>query len=119
MFMEFIIQNKRAEKRIKFPCDEDQYQLICKDLKLTDNRVFIKSVTWLKDFSFLEGKIVDFDEVNYLGKRINGFDSYENRRCFFAAIETREYLTVQDMINLTFNLDCYTLVSSIVCARPS
>lgn len=36
MFMEFIIQNKRAEKRIKFPCDEDQYQLICKDLKLTD-----------------------------------------------------------------------------------
>ena len=57
MFMEFIIQNKRAEKRIKFPCDEDQYQLICKDLKLTDNRVFIKSVTWLKDFSFLEGKI--------------------------------------------------------------
>ena len=113
MFMEFIIQNKRAEKRIKFPCDEDQYQLICKDLKLTDNRVFIKSVTWLKDFSFLEGKIVDFDEVNYLGKRINGFDSYENRRCFFAAIETREYLTVQDMINLTFNLDCYTLVKDI------
>ena len=100
MFMEFIIQNKRAEKRIEFPCDEDKYQLICKDLKLTDNRVFIKSVIWLKDFSFLEGKIVDFDEVNYLGKRINGFDSYENRR-FFAAIETKEYLTVQDMINLT------------------
>lgn len=90
--MEFIIQNKRAEKRIEFPCDEDKYQLICKDLKLTDNRVF------------LEGKIVDFDEVNYLGKRINGFDSYENRR-FFAAIETREYLTVQDMINLTFNAE--------------
>ena len=44
MFMEFIIQNKRAEKRIEFPCDEDKYQLICKDLKLTDNRVFIKSV---------------------------------------------------------------------------
>ena len=112
MFMEFIIKNKRAEKRIEFPCDEDKYQLICKDLKLTDNRVFIKSVIWLKDFSFLEGKIVDFDEVNYLGKRINGFDSYENRR-FFAAIETREYLTVQDMINLTFNLDCYTLVKDI------
>ena len=112
MFMEFIIQNKRAEKRIEFPCDEDKYRLICKDLKLTDNRVFIKSVIWLKDFSFLEGEIVDFDEVNYLGKRINGFDSYENRR-FFAAIETREYLTVQDMINLTFNLDCYTLVKDI------
>ena len=32
MFMEFIIQNKRAEKRIEFPCDEDKYQLICKDL---------------------------------------------------------------------------------------
>lgn len=83
MFMDFIIQNKRAEKRIEFPCDEDKYQLICKDLKLTDNRVFIKRVIFLKDFSFLEGKIVDFDEVNYLGKRINGFDSYENRRCFF------------------------------------
>lgn len=113
MFMDFIIKNKRAEKRIEFPCDEDKYQLICKDLILTDNRVFIKSVIFLKDFSFLEGKIVDFDEVNYLGKRINGFDSYENRRCFFAAIETREYLTVQDMINLIFNLDCYTLVKDI------
>lgn len=112
MFMEFIIKNKRAEKRIEFPCGEDEYQSICKDLELTDNRVFIKSVIWMKDFSFLEGKTVDFDEVNYLGKRINGFDSYENRR-FFAAIETREYLTVQDMINLTFNLDCYTLVKDI------
>ena len=112
MFMEFIIKNKRAEKRIEFPCGEDEYQSICKDIKLTDNRVFIKSVIWMKDFSFLEGKTVDFDEVNYLGKRINGFDSYENRR-FFAAIETREYLTVQDMINLTFNLDCYTLVKDI------
>ena len=38
MFMEFIIQNKRAEKRIEFPCDEDKYQLICKDLKLTDKK---------------------------------------------------------------------------------
>ena len=112
MFMEFIIKNKRAEKRIEFPFDEDKYQSICKDLKLTDNHAFVKRVVSLKDFSFLEGKIVDLDEVNYLGKRINDFDGYETRR-FFAAIETREYLTAQDMINLTFNLDCYTLVKDI------
>ena len=91
MFMEFIIQNKRAEKRIKFPCDEDQYQLICKDLKLTDNRVFIKSVTWLKDFSFLEGKIVDFDEVNYLGKRINGFDMKKRRENFLPKTNRKKH----------------------------
>ena len=112
MFMEFVLKNKRAEKRIEFPFDEDKYQSICKDLKLTDNHAFVKRVISLKDFSFLEGKIVDLDEVNYLGKRINDFDSYETRR-FFAAIETGDYLTVQDMINLTFNLDCYTLVDNI------
>lgn len=112
MFMEFVLKNKRAEKRVEFPFDEDKYQSICKDLKLTDNHAFVKRVISLKDFSFLEGKIVDLDEVNYLGKRVNDFDSYETRR-FFAAIETGEYLTVKDMINLTFNLDCYTLVDNI------
>ena len=112
MFIEFVLKNKRVEKRIKFPFDEDKYQSICKDLKLTDNHAFVKRVISLNDFSFLEGRIVDLDEVNYLGKRINDFDSYEPRR-FFAAIETGEYLTVQDLINLTFNQTCYTLIRDV------
>ncbi len=112
MFIEFVLKNKRIEKRIEFPFDEDKYQSICKDLKLTDNHAFVKSVISLKDFSFLEGKIVDLDELNYLGKRINDLDRYEPRR-FFAAIETGEYLTVQDLINLTFNQTCYTLIRDV------
>ena len=42
MFMEFVLKNKRAEKRVEFPFDEDKYQSICKDLKLTDNHAFVR-----------------------------------------------------------------------------
>lgn len=53
------------------------------------------------------------DELNYLSCRIQFLTSSEQEK-FSAALCHGEYAgTLQDMINLTYNLDCYDLLSDI------
>ena len=110
--IELLLQNDGVNKSSRFPCDEDEYQSICKGLSLKDNHAYVKAVINPKGLKLIENTFVDLDEVNYLAKRIDSFDKRKTE-CFFAAIEKDDYLTVQDMINLTFNLDCYTLVVNV------
>lgn len=53
------------------------------------------------------------DELNYLASRLQDL-STEERSKFAAAVEHGEYGgNLQDLINLTYNLDCYELLPSI------
>lgn len=64
-----------------------------------------------KRFSnILADKNVNIDELNYLMKRLDGFDSREMEK-FYAAAFGEKYETMQDLINLTFNLHCYSLIN--------
>ena len=59
------------------------------------------------------GEYADLDELNYLANKIEEMSGSE-RECFEAAVELGEYTgSVQDLINLTENLDCYNLYSGI------
>ena len=58
----------------------------------------------------LTGKLVNADEVQYLARRMDGFDKNE-LSTFYAAAEYEKLTEVKDLINLTFNLHCYALVS--------
>lgn len=63
----------------------------------------------------LVGANVNADEMQYLAKRLDSFDKRE--MLAFQAAATAEKLTeVKDLINLTFNLDCYTVISSFTDA---
>lgn len=58
----------------------------------------------------LVGTLVNADEVQYLTKRMDSFDKNE-LNTFYAAAEHEKLTEVKDLINLTFNLHCYALIT--------
>ena len=62
-----------------------------------------------RKFPFIEGMEVNIDELNYLAKRIDGFDFYE-AETFYTAAEMEKPDTVEDLINLSFQIDNYFLI---------
>ncbi|ACL20446.1 hypothetical protein Dhaf_2418 [Desulfitobacterium hafniense DCB-2] len=58
----------------------------------------------------LAGTLVNADEVQYLAKRMDSFDKNE-LHTFYAVAEHEKLSEVKDLINLTFNLHCYALIS--------
>lgn len=59
------------------------------------------------------GEYAHVDELNYLANRIVGM-SLEEKAKFVAAIKHGEYSNgLQDVINLTYNLDCYDLLPDV------
>lgn len=59
-------------------------------------------------FCLLESKVLDQDEVNYLAKLMDGEDTAE-KNTLFAVTACEGYDTPKELINLHFNLGCYTL----------
>lgn len=58
----------------------------------------------------LVGQHVNADELQYLSKLMDGFDSHE-LQSFYAIVEANRLTEVKDLINLSFNLHCYTVVT--------
>ena len=55
---------------------------------------------------------LDPDELNYLARRMDSFDMNELFQ-FYAAAQHEGYHEPKDLINLTFNLPCYTIVQNL------
>jgi len=63
------------------------------------------------------GEYENIDELNYLASRLVGFSPYE-MAVFSAAVQHGEYSnSMQDLINLSYNLDCFTLYPDIMDAE--
>ena len=60
----------------------------------------------------LKDSYVNLDELNYLGKRMESFDSLEYDQ-FLIGISKLEKTGIKDLINLTFNLDHFTLCQDV------
>lgn len=59
------------------------------------------------------GEYAHLDELNYLATRLNALTP-EEREVFTAAVRHGEYAgSMQDLINLTYNLDCYELYPEV------
>ncbi len=58
----------------------------------------------------LVGTVVSADEIQYLAKRMDSFDKIE-LKTFYAVARQEKLPAVKDLINLTFNLQCYSLIS--------
>lgn len=56
------------------------------------------------------GKCVNADELQYLARRIDGFDKNELQN-FYAVLEAKNPQSLREMIDLACNLYCYTVVS--------
>ena len=110
--IEFVLQNDGERRTVIFPCTETEYQAMCRDLSLKDNYAFVRDVIKPKELAIKEDTFVNLDEINYLAKRMDSFDQKE-LFSFFAAIETGDYVSTKDLINLTFNQTCYTLIRDV------
>lgn len=110
--IELLLQNKGRNINVKFPCSESEYQTVCRELELKDNYAFVTNVVEPKALAFKKDTFVNLDEINYLAKRMDSFDQKE-QFVFFAAVEVGDYLSTKDLINLTFNQTCYTLIRDV------
>lgn len=100
---------------IEFPCTDSELQSKLQQLHPAaphSDSIFILSVQEPTALSVLEDQFLDLDELNYLAKRIDGFDMNELFQ-FYAAAQHESYHEPKDLINLTFNLPCYTVIQNL------
>ncbi|WKY46654.1 antirestriction protein ArdA [Eubacteriaceae bacterium ES3] len=95
------------------PLDDLQLINICDDLgiglKLTEKIHIVDSSD--ADLSMLiKEKFCNIDELNFLAKRLDSFDAKE-KLTFFASAAATEAGNVKDLINLTYNTHCYSVIS--------
>lgn len=110
--IELVLQNDGVKRNVIFPCSETEYQATFEELELKDNYAFVRDVVEPKVLAFKKDTFVNLDEINYLAKRMDSFDQKE-LFSFFAAVEAGDYLSTKDLINLSFNLNCYTLIRDV------
>ncbi len=111
------IGNGDRETDIRFPISEsDLYKKLAEihaiDSSDKQQPVTVTGIYRPEEFSALEGQQVDLDEMNYLAKRMDSFDDREMDQ-FLIGISMQDEPSLKNFINLTFNLDHFTLVQDI------
>lgn len=82
--------------------------LRCEEIIITDYKITVPGIRPIL------GEFASIDELNYLAHRIQGMSETERVK-FVAAVKHGEYGgNITDAINLTYNLDCYDLLSSVM-----
>lgn len=115
--MYFTIRKEKdtSENQVEvwFPLDDLQLIKICDDLgigsKLTDN-IYIVDTSDADLSMLIKEKFCNIDELNFLTKRLDSFDTKE-KHIFFASAVATEAVNLKDFINLTYNTHCYSVVS--------
>ena len=79
---------------------------------LSSTTQYTSAITEPKELSFLKDRLINLDELNYLAKRMDSFFGDEETQ-FFEAIKLEHFTDMKDLINLTFNLDKYTLIKDV------
>ena len=99
---------------IEFPCNEKYLSLKFDELGVGDK---LKTSQYMIGTSYTALKrlitdFVDVDELNFLAKRLDGFDKNE-LNIFEAVCETRVPRSLKEIINVTYNIYNYTLVQDM------
>ena len=100
---------------IRFPCTEKVLTNALKTIGVNDEmdtKQIVSEVVDFESLSLLEGKQVDLDEINFLVKRLDSLTKVElDKFCVVAQMEGLD--EPKDFINLTYNLNRYTLIQNI------
>lgn len=105
--------NRFAE--IEFPCTDTELQQKLTEVRPTDtspDEIFVQAVHQPTMLSMLEDQFLNMDEVNFLAKRMDSF-TYDELLQFYAAAQYEQLQSPKDLINLTYNLPCYTVVHDL------
>lgn len=99
-------------RTIWFPIEEENLDKICSELGIemtTAPNCHIENSMDRNFLNILHDKNCNIDELNYLMKRLDGFGQKEIER-FYAASFAENPKTMAELINLSFNMHCYSLV---------
>ena len=115
-----LIRLKRIDRKedesimFNFPYEENEISNVYNQLELETSiapNCYIEEVVYDPDMNeVLKGKECNIDELNFLFKRMDSFDVKE-RKVFFASAFAENPKTIAELINLSFNTHCYSLVS--------
>lgn len=111
------VQIKNNEKFIDmaFPCSENMMAIWLEHIGIKNpnsTKVFVSNVIEPNELSFLKNRILDLDELNYLAKRMDSFFGNEELQ-FYEALKLEHFTEMKDLINLSFNLKKYALITDI------
>ena len=101
------------EKIAWFPIEEEKLQEMCNELGIemtTKPNCYVEGSIDQRFLSVLNDKNCNIDELNYLMKRLDGFSTKEIKQ-FYATAFTENPKTMAGLINLSFNMHCYSLVT--------
>ncbi len=108
------IDRKEESIMFNFPYDESEISNVYNQLDIevsAAHNCYIEEVVYDSDMNeVLKGKECNIDELNFLFKRMDSFDTKE-RKVFFASAFAENTETIAELINLSFNTHCYSLVS--------
>jgi len=109
-----VVQKDERCIQIEFPCNDGYLTNQLEQIGVSDpldNRQILKTIyDDVPTLLVLKEKCVDLDQLNYLAKRLDSFDKNELAQ-FSAAMTVKGFTDIKDMINLTFNLNNYTVIT--------
>lgn len=100
---------------IDFPVSDEMLNVILENSEMpTDTTLpfFVEDIHYPLELSALNAQTVNLDELNFLARRLDSFTEEEIEQ-FFAATEHENAQSLKDMINLTYNLDKFTLIKNV------
>jgi len=113
--MRITIQNPENERKesLWFPWKAEDFEKACLGLEIlpsTEPNCTIVDVSDERLSTLLKDKPCNIDELDYLMKRLDSFDRDE-LQTFYAMAYAEKAETTTDLINITFNTHCYSLVA--------
>ena len=112
--MKFKVKTEKGTSYLDIPCHEKELAEFCENAGIENNN---KAMVTLEDDFFktranilLSGMTVNIDKLNYLAKRMDSLDNKEYLT-FYAVAQGKGMKNLNDLINLSFNIHCYSLVS--------
>lgn len=108
------LKKGKSTTTLDFPCSDYGIDIALQKLGETDmtaTKQYCSRIDGtLPELQCLIDAAVDLDELNYLAKRLDSFTDKEMNQ-FRAAVTATDTDNLKDMINLTFNLHNYTLIT--------
>ena len=113
--MRITIKNpvNESKESLWFPWKGEDFEKACFSLEIlpsTEPNCTIVEVSDERLSTFLKDKPSNIDELDYLMKRLDSFDRDE-LQTFYAMAYAEKAETTADLINITFNTHCYSLVA--------
>ena len=115
MYISANISYNGNSVNIDFPVSDEMLNVILENSEMpTDTTLpfLVEDIHYPIELSALNARNVNLDELNFLARRLDSFTEEEIEQ-FFAATEHENAQSLKNMINLTYNLDKFTLIKNV------